>query len=50
VAKERRRRRGLAALRVARAAVREGRVGALEALVRHEGRRPGRRHPGVLVV
>jgi hypothetical protein len=39
--------RGLGALRVARAAVRVARVGALEALVRHEGRRPGRGHPGV---
>lgn len=38
---------GLGALGVARTAVRVGRVGALEALVRHEGRRPGRGHPGV---
>ena len=41
---------GLGALRVARAAVRVARVGALEALVRHEGRRPGRGHPGVCSV
>ena len=44
---QRRAARGLGALRVARAAVRVARVGALEALVRHEGRRPGRGHPGV---